>query len=60
MSDYEGYIYDLKDGKIVGAIDGDKYFYKQNGKIYWRFMNKGGVLDSYYGKAEYTGKKWRF
>lgn len=50
MSDHTGYIYDLKTGEIVGAIDGDRYYFKQNGKVYWRFMNKGGTLDSYYGK----------
>ena len=56
MSDYEGYIRDLNTGKIVAAIDGDRYVYKQDGKLYCRFMNKGGALDSYYGKMEYHGK----
>lgn len=59
-SSSEGYIYDLKTGKIVGAIRGDVYYYKQNGRIYWRFMNKGGALDSYYGKHLYDGDKIKF
>ena len=55
MGGYIGYIYDMKTGAIVGAIDRDRYVYKQNGKLYCRFMNKGGALDSYYGKMKYDG-----
>lgn len=56
MSRYDGYIYDLKTGKIVGAIDSGRYVYKQDGNLYCRYINKGGVLDSYYGKMKYRGE----
>ena len=56
MSGYEGYIRDMNTGKIVAAIDDDRYIYKQNGKLYCRFMYGNGTFDSYYGKMEYHGK----
>ena len=59
LGHYEGYIRDMKTNQIVGAIDGSKYIYKQNGKLYCRYINNNGTLDSYYGKSRYSGK-WRF
>lgn len=53
-----GYVYEWGTNNIVGAIDMGKYVYKQNGKLYCRFINPNGTLDSRY-KMKYDGK-WIF